>query len=69
MNVLRFPTQLRAEKNQFMCVERLKEREENERMLHDTKTESIENETTSVGRFCNELKEKIDTREKFVPRK
>ena len=26
MNVLRFPTQLRSEKNQFMSAERLKER-------------------------------------------
>ena len=69
MNVLRFPIQLRTGKNQFMRAERLKEREENERMLDDTKTEPSENETTSVSRFCNELKEKIDTREKFVPRK
>ncbi len=50
MNVLRFPIQLKIGKNQFMRAERLKEREENETIL-DENTNSIENETTIVGRF------------------
>ncbi|CAF1108126.1 unnamed protein product [Adineta ricciae] len=56
MNVLRFPIQLRTGKNQFMRAERLKEREENERMLDDTKTESIENETTIVENIESTVK-------------
>jgi hypothetical protein len=50
MNVLRFPIQLRTGKNQFMRAERLKEREENE-TIPDENNNSIENETTIVGRF------------------
>jgi hypothetical protein len=50
MNVLRFPIQLRTGKNQFMRVERLKEREENE-TISDENNNSIENKTTIVGRF------------------
>ncbi|CAF4904865.1 unnamed protein product [Rotaria sp. Silwood1] len=45
MNVLRFPIQLRTGKNQFMREERLKEREENE-IIPDENSNSIENETT-----------------------
>jgi hypothetical protein len=41
MNVLRFPIQLRTGKNQFMCEERLKEKEENE-TIPDENTYSIE---------------------------
>jgi len=50
MNVLHFPIQLRTGKNQFMRAERLKEREENETIL-DENNNSIENETTIIGRF------------------
>ncbi|CAF4816051.1 unnamed protein product, partial [Rotaria sp. Silwood2] len=50
MNVLHFPIQLRAEKNQFMRTEGLKEREENQPVL-DEVTNTIENETTIVGRY------------------
>jgi hypothetical protein len=56
MNVLRFPIQIRTGKNQFMREERLKEREENETIL-DENNDSIENETTVVGKFlCLEIK-------------
>jgi hypothetical protein len=50
MNVLRFPIQLRTGKNQFMREERLKEREENE-TISEENSNSIENETTTVGEF------------------
>jgi hypothetical protein len=50
MNVLRFPIQLRTGKNQFMRAERLKEQEENE-TTSDVNSNSIENETTTVGMF------------------
>ncbi len=52
MNVLRFPIQIRTGKNQFMREERLKEREENETIL-DENNDSIENETTVVGKFLS----------------
>ncbi|CAF3844729.1 unnamed protein product, partial [Rotaria sp. Silwood1] len=47
MNVLRFPIQLRTGKNEFMCEERLKEREHNE-LIFDENNYSIQNETTIV---------------------
>jgi len=50
MNVLRFPIQLRTGKKQFMREERLKEREEND-VIRDENTNSIENETTNFGRY------------------
>ncbi len=49
MNVLRFPIQLRTGKNQFMRAERLKEREEKESML-DENANSLENQTTALGK-------------------
>jgi hypothetical protein len=48
MNVLRFPIQLRTGKNQFLRVERLKEREENE-MTSDQTSNPMENSTTATG--------------------
>jgi hypothetical protein len=49
MNILRFPIQLRTGKNQFMRAERLTEREETE-SIQGEKNNSVENETTIVGR-------------------
>lgn len=49
MNVLRFPIQLRTGKNQFMRAERLKELEENQH-VPDEDVDSIENETTTIGK-------------------
>jgi hypothetical protein len=49
MNILRFPIQLRTGKNQFMRAERLTEREETE-SIQGEKNNSLENETTIVGR-------------------
>jgi hypothetical protein len=57
MNVLRFPIQLRTGKNQFMRAERLKEQEEgNETMLEENEN-SIENETTVLGKFLLSINE------------
>lgn len=51
MNVLRFPIQLRTGKNQFMREKRLKERKEENETILDENNNSIENDTTIVGRF------------------
>ncbi len=57
MNVLRFPIQLRTGKNQFMRAERLKEQEEENETMLEENDNSIENETTVLGKFLLSINE------------
>lgn len=50
MNVLRFPIQIRTGKNEFLRSERLKQREENEK-LREEQRNFLHNETNLCGSF------------------